>query len=162
MGINTSPEINSWEARRRHSCGISGLQQTLKTPYLRITWRKAEGYGVGAFKNAGLPQWLSSKEFAYNAEDAGDPGSIPGSRLSLGGGHGNPLQYSCLENPVDRGVWWAADESVAESQTPTEGTECVQTTLSHCVTEILRHTFKKELSLSWAGHKELDVQGFFF
>ena len=81
----------------------------------------------------------------------------PWSGRSPGGGHGNPLQYSCLENPVDRGVWWAADESVAESQTPTEGTECVQTTLSHCVTEILRHTFKKELSLSWAGHKELDV-----
>ena len=34
-------------------------------------------------------------------------GSIPGSGRSPGGGHGNPLQYSCLENPVDRGAWWA-------------------------------------------------------
>ena len=99
MGINTSHKINSWDTRRRHSCGISGLQQTLRTPHLRITWRQGEGYGVGAFKNAGPPRWLSSKESAYDAEDAGDPGLIPGSRLSPGGGHGNPLQYSCLENP---------------------------------------------------------------
>ena len=42
-----------------------------------------------------------------NAEDATDAGSIPGSGRSPGGGHGNPLQYSCLENPMDRGVWWA-------------------------------------------------------
>ena len=37
--------------------------------------------------------------------DAGDPGSIPGSGRSPGGGNGNPLQYSCLENPMDRGAW---------------------------------------------------------
>ena len=86
----------------------------------------------------------------------------PWSGRSPGGGHGNPLQYSCLENLVDRGVWRAADESVTESRTPTEGTERARATLSHSVTEILRHTFKQELSLSWAGHKELDVEGFFF
>ena len=45
-----------------------------------------------------LPRWLSGKESACNA---GDAGSIPGSGSSLGGGHGNPLQYSCLENPMD-------------------------------------------------------------
>ena len=39
-----------------------------------------------------------------NAGDIGDTGSIPGSRISLGGGHGNPLQYSCLENPMDIGL----------------------------------------------------------
>ena len=38
---------------------------------------------------------------------AGDLGLIPGSGRSLGGGHGNPLQYSCLDNPMDRGAWWA-------------------------------------------------------
>ena len=38
-----------------------------------------------------------------NAEDVRDAGSIPGSGRSPGGGHGNPLQYSCLENPIDRG-----------------------------------------------------------
>ena len=45
----------------------------------------------------------------------GDSGSIPGSVRSPGGGNGNPLQYSCLGNPMDRGVWWAAVRGVAES-----------------------------------------------
>ena len=44
------------------------------------------------------------KESACNAEDAGDVGSLPGSQRSPGGGHGNPLLYSCLENAMDRGV----------------------------------------------------------
>ena len=48
---------------------------------------------------------------------AGDMGSIPGLGRSLGGGNGNPLQYSCLENPTDRGAWWAAVHGVAKSQT---------------------------------------------
>ena len=44
-------------------------------------------------------------------------GLIPGSGRSPGGGHGNPLQYSCLENPVDRGAWWATVHLVTESWT---------------------------------------------
>ena len=54
------------------------------------------------------------KEFACNA---GDLGSISGSGRSPGGGHGNPLQYSCLENSMDRGAWWATVHRVAKSQT---------------------------------------------
>ena len=42
-----------------------------------------------------------------NTEDVRDASSIPGSRRSPEGGHGNPLQYSCLENPMDRGAWQA-------------------------------------------------------
>ena len=49
-----------------------------------------------------LPWWLSGKESACHT---GDVGSIPGSGRSPGGGHNNPLQYSCLENPMDRGAW---------------------------------------------------------
>ena len=45
---------------------------------------------------------------------AGDLGSIPGSGRSPGEGNGNPLQYSCLENPMDRGAWWATVHGVAE------------------------------------------------
>ena len=48
---------------------------------------------------------------------AGDPGSIPGSGRSPGEGNGNPLQYSCLENPMDGGAWWAAVHGVAKSRT---------------------------------------------
>ena len=50
----------------------------------------------------GLPWWFGGKEFACNA---GDMGLIPGSGRFPGGGQGNPLQYSCLENPMDRGAW---------------------------------------------------------
>ena len=53
----------------------------------------------------GLPRWLRSKETACNAGDAGDTGLIRGSGRCPGGGHGNPLQYSCLEKPTDRGSW---------------------------------------------------------
>ena len=47
----------------------------------------------------------------------GDPGSIPVLGKSPGEGNGNPLQYSCLENPMDRGAWWATVHGVTKSQT---------------------------------------------
>ena len=55
------------------------------------------------------------KNSPANAGDARDMGSIPWSGRSPGGGHSNPLQYSCLENPTDREVWWAIVYSVLES-----------------------------------------------
>ena len=54
------------------------------------------------------------KESAYNA---GDPGSIAGSGRSPGEGNGNSLHYSYLENPIDRGAWWATVHVVAKSHT---------------------------------------------
>ena len=63
---------------------------------------------MGLNQHLGLPQWLSSKESACNA---GAAGSIHGSRRSQGGGHGNPLQYSCLKNPMGRGAWWATQST---------------------------------------------------
>ena len=51
-----------------------------------------------------------------NAGDVRDMGSIPGSGRSPGGGHGNPLQYSYLENPLDSGAWWATAHRVEKSQ----------------------------------------------
>ena len=50
---------------------------------------------------------------------AGDAGSIPGSGRSPGEGNGNPLQYSCLENPMDKGPWWAAVHEVAKESDTT-------------------------------------------
>ena len=67
--------------------------------------------------NLGLPQWLRDKEFAYNEGDAGDAGLIIRSGKSPEGGHDNPLQDSCLENPMDRGMQWATVHRVAESWT---------------------------------------------
>ena len=57
------------------------------------------------------------KETAYNAGDTSGPGSIPGSGRSPGGGKGNPLQYSFLENPTDWGVWQATVHGVIKSRT---------------------------------------------
>ena len=65
----------------------------------------------------GHPQGLRGKESTCNAGDIGDASSIPGSGRYPGGGNGNSLQYSCLENSMDRGVWRAIVESVARSQT---------------------------------------------
>jgi len=60
-----------------------------------------------------LPYSSNGKESACSA---GDPGSIHGSGRSSGEGNGSPLQYSCLENPKDRGAWWATVHRVPKSQ----------------------------------------------
>ena len=72
------------------------------------------------FQNILIYTWLKQKGISQvvlvvnnppaNAGDIRDAGTIPGSGRSSGGGHGNPLQYSCLENPMDRGAWWATIE----------------------------------------------------
>ena len=67
-------------------------------------------------------QWLSGKESVCNAGDAGDTSLISGSGRSPGGGHGNPLQYSWWEKPMDRGAWRAMVHRVVESDM-TEATE---------------------------------------
>ena len=65
-------------------------------------------------RNGGFPGGSDGKEFAYNA---GDLGSVPGSGRSPGEGSCNPLQYSCLENSMDRGAWRATVLGVTESRT---------------------------------------------
>ena len=60
-----------------------------------------------------------------NAGDAGDLGSISGSRRSLGGGNGTPLLYSCWEDPVNRGAWWATVHGVAESDINKHALTCL-------------------------------------
>ena len=58
----------------------------------------------------------SGKESASNAGDIRDVGLIPGLGRSPGEGHGNPLQYSCLRNPLERGAWWVTVHRVTKSQ----------------------------------------------
>ena len=90
-------------------------------------WSQAEGQGhawylfgtIGYTSNLkGLLDYLDlpcSSDGKESACNAGDPGSMPGWGRSPGEGNGNPLQYSCLENPMDRGAWRTTVQGVAES-----------------------------------------------
>ena len=64
---------------------------------------------------------LVVKNLPVNAQDIRDMGSVPGLGRSPGGGHGNPVQESCLKNPMDRGAWWAHNRVTIELDT-TEAT----------------------------------------
>ena len=87
-GVPTSPIIQAWN-----------LRMSLMFPLPSPSW--------------GFPGVSHGKESACNG---GDPGLIPGSGRSPGEGNGNPLQYSCLENPMDRKVWWGHKESDTAKQ----------------------------------------------
>ena len=63
--------------------------------------------------------YLHSSVGKESACDAGDPGSIPGLGRWLGEGNGNSLQYSCMENPMDRGAWWATVHGVTKDSDTT-------------------------------------------
>ena len=103
------------------ACGIIASQ-----PGTEPTCHAVEMWGVndwttredplfsGTFSVVGFPDGSDGKEFTCRV---GDPGSIPGLGRSLGGGNGNPLQDSCLENSMDRGARWATVHGVAKSQT---------------------------------------------
>ena len=68
-------------------------------------------------KPVGFPDGTMVKNLPANAGDIRNLGSIPGLGRSPGGGNGNPLQYSCLENPMDRETWWATVHGVTKSWT---------------------------------------------
>ena len=86
--------------------------------YLTIHCTKITHYGLLSTSEetyqGSFPAGSHGKEFACNA---GDLGLIPGSGRCPGGGHGNPLQYFCLQNPMDRGAWWATVHGVTNSWT---------------------------------------------
>ena len=128
-GISFSPgrphQLLAASQRRGWVWGMLGTRKLAGN--IETSVRKQEGAG-------GRGRWVS--EFAFpsvfqrasqvalviknpraDAGDARDAGSIPGLGRSLGGGHGNPLQYSCLENPMDRGAWRATVHGVAQSCT---------------------------------------------
>ena len=72
----------------------------------------------------GFSRWLGGKELPAKAGDTGDVGSIPGLGRAPRGGNGNPLQYSCLENPVDRGACHTTVHGVGESDTTENARTC--------------------------------------
>ena len=100
--------------------------------------------GPSAFSKSSLNIWKVTVHVLYqvvlvvknpppNVRHPRDTGSTPGSGRSPGGGHGNPLQYSCWENPMDRGAWWAAVHGVSQSRTRLKATWCRYTEEDQCV-----------------------------
>ena len=67
------------------------------------------------YSTMALPRWSVVKNPPANAGDAKDKGLVSGSERSSGGGNGNPLQYSCLENFMDKGDWWAIVDRIPKN-----------------------------------------------
>ena len=101
---------------RGESCRrASGSQELVHWPFTAVRGEERRWWGWRCVADLqGFPGGSVGKGSTYNA---GDTGSIPGSGRSPGGGHGNPLQYSCLENPKDGGAWLATSHGVAKSCT---------------------------------------------
>ena len=97
------PNINNERWGRRFMCKDVDCSFIYKSKI----WKQAKCTTVGG--KLGLHRWLSGKESACRCRNAG---SIPGSGRSPEEGNGNPLQYSCLENPMDRGAWWVTVHGV--------------------------------------------------
>ena len=106
--IRIDPQSNSSQLREEfqvgHECVCIGVVRERA-----CVWHWEVLSAVGGF-----PGGSAGKESACNV---GDLGPIPGLGISPGEGKGYPLQYSCLENPMDRGAWWATVHGVAKNQT---------------------------------------------
>ena len=101
-------------------CSSQCIKEFPKERATVLIWRKL-------WKNQASQVVLEIKNLSSNAADIRDAGLIPGSGRSPAGGHGNPLQHSCLENPMDRGAWWASGHEVAKSQMTKSDLECTDT-----------------------------------
>ena len=113
------------------------MHQQLSTPSVMLTWlvifqagaiagpppctdegskvHRQNIYAHRCQQGNGLPWWFSGKNLPAKAENVG---SIPGSGRSLGEANGNPLQYSCLGNPKDKGDWWATVHGIPWTEYP--------------------------------------------
>ena len=104
--VRLKEPILPWASTRRPAKGLKQRQDNEMRLFVTISLLP------GASQVA-----LAVKKPPAKKGDLRDVGSIPGSGRSSGGGIGNPLQYSCLENPMDRGAWWATVNRVSKSQT---------------------------------------------
>ena len=94
--------------------------QEFRNQAITINWKTAAKFVVYGLDEDMVYAWSSQavlvvKNPPADAGDIRDMGSSPGSGRSPGGGHGNPLQYSCLQNPMDRGAWRATVHRVTQS-----------------------------------------------
>ena len=111
--VSTSREQGPGHIRFSVLCVKHDAWDMVESQWICVEWRTQRLLEIFSFHLIGS----DSKKSACNAGAAGDVNSIPGLERCPGGGHGNPLQYSCLENPMDRGAWWATVHGVTKSQT---------------------------------------------
>ena len=119
LSDQTARDLFSWDHIYTHACSTIHTCEDiiLKFQYITITILKKTHFGFSLkylCSSKGFPGGWVVKNLPAHAEDVD---LIPGSGRSPGGGNGNPLQYSCLGNPMDRGAWWATVHGLAESQT---------------------------------------------
>ena len=117
LAVATGPEKVSFHSNPKECSDYriivlmaESLRRWIKAPVSSGVWVRIPSLSI----LLGLPCSSNGKEPAC---DAGDQGSVPGLGSSSGEGNGNPLQYSCLENPIDREAWRATVHGVAKSQT---------------------------------------------
>ena len=124
----TAHTFQEWDVRDTHLIGPGSVEErgSGRIPmFLVLSWGgNIEGKDLDLTEPTPVPRSLTTSQLApvvknlpSNAEDVRDAGSIPGSGRSTGGGHSNPLQCSCLENPMDRGSWWATAHRDVKSWT---------------------------------------------
>ena len=124
-GVKLPKELEEWTSQAQHGLWSSRAS----SPW----WLPTSGGSVAATTAKSSPSYNLTRSLPRasqvvpvvknppaSAGDIRDVGSFPESGRSPGGGHGNPLQYSCLENPMDRGAWWAIVHGVTKSQTQQE------------------------------------------
>ena len=117
-----------YDLRKKINLLLLSMEKEMATHPSTLAWKSPWTEKPGRLQSMGSQRlgydWatslsLSLRVFPDGSEvkNAGDTGLIPGLGRSPGEGNGNPLQYSCLENPVDRGTWWATVYRVSKSQT---------------------------------------------
>ena len=106
----------------------------------------------------GFPSGSVVKNLPAKAGDTRDVRSIPGSGRSYGGGNGNPLQYSCLENPMDRGAWQVMVHGVAKSQTRDTTKRLSVHTPYYCPPSALEVGSSKCVLKQWTAGRRPDSQ----
>ena len=110
-------QMKGWRCREVREFGLWGQGLVLSVAsVLNSTWHWL-GINAQYIFIKGLPWWFSGKYSAWHAGDTGEIGLTPESGRSPGEGNGNLFQYSCLDNAMDKGVWWATVLGVTESQT---------------------------------------------
>ena len=119
---------NTEHVKKNSSCILNGVSSKILKPDLFLTF-------TGFLSVLVHYHFLRGSEVKVPAWNAGDLGLIPGLGRSPGEGNGNPLQYSCLENPMEGGAWWAIVHGVAKSRTRLSDKLLTTTTLLSYVPE---------------------------